>query len=219
MQRRQTGEKISLSAEVLCNYIMPFFNWNIQKINQSIVLYSSTISSELTSPTYSFPSFKLPNSSDISDLIRNSKPSTCNLDPHLVLFRSCLLSLVPLISVKTAAINGILKKTGADPSNFLSNQLFISKILFAIQLHSLLSHNMLCEQFQSGFCFVHNSVTALTKITNYMAADFSLLTILILLDFSAAFDTISHITLLKRLSSIGITHTLRDWFKSYLFGS
>lgn len=78
---------------------------------------------------------------------------------------------------------------------------------------------MLCEQFQSGFCFVHNSVTALTKITNYMAADFSLLTILILLDFSAAFDTISHITLLKRLSSIGITHTLRDWFKSYLFGS
>lgn len=123
MQRRQTGEKISLSAEVLCNYIMPFFNWNIQKIHQNIVLYSSTISSEHTSPTYSFPSFKLHNSSDISDLIRNYKTSTCNLDPHLVLFRSCLLSLVPLISVKTAAINRILKKKLVLilPTSFLIN--------------------------------------------------------------------------------------------------
>lgn len=139
-----------------------------------------------------FPSFKLPNSSDISDLIRNYKTSTCNLDPHLVLFRSCLLSLVPLISVKTAAINWILrkKKTGADPTNFLSNQLFISKILFAIQLHSLLSHNMLCEQFQSGFCFVHNSVTALTKITNYMAADFSLFSL-----FSSFLTSVRPLTL------------------------
>lgn len=145
-QKRQTGEKISLSAEVLCNYIMPFFNWNIQKIHQNIGLYSSTISSELTSPTHSFPSFKLPNSSDISDLICNSKPSTCNLDLHLVLFRSCLLSLVPLISVKTAAINQILKnkKNGADHTNFLSNQPFISKILVAIQLHSLLSTVITC---------------------------------------------------------------------------
>ena len=45
-----------------------------------------------------------------------------------------------------------------------------------------------------------------------------LLTILILLDLSAAFDTICHTTLLNRLSSIGITDTPFDWFTSYLSG-
>uniref|UniRef100_A0A096MCV3 Reverse transcriptase domain-containing protein n=1 Tax=Poecilia formosa TaxID=48698 RepID=A0A096MCV3_POEFO len=49
-----------------------------------------------------------------------------------------------------------------------------------------------------------------------MAADSGLLSILILLDLSAAFDTICHDTLLNRLSSIGITQTPLNWFKSYL---
>jgi len=48
-----------------------------------------------------------------------------------------------------------------------------------------------------------------------MASDSGLLTILILLDLSAAFDTICHTTLLSRLSSIGITSTPLDWFISY----
>lgn len=51
-----------------------------------------------------------------------------------------------------------------------------------------------------------------------MAADSGLLTILILLDLTAAFDTISHTILLNRLSSIGITRTPLDWFHSYLSG-
>uniref|UniRef100_A0A3B1KDD6 Reverse transcriptase domain-containing protein n=1 Tax=Astyanax mexicanus TaxID=7994 RepID=A0A3B1KDD6_ASTMX len=49
-----------------------------------------------------------------------------------------------------------------------------------------------------------------------MAADSGLLSILILLDLSAAFDTICHTTLLNRLVSIGITQTPLNWFKSYL---
>lgn len=90
----------------------------------------------------------------------------------------------------------------------------------ASQLHSHLSHNNLYEQFQSGFCPLHSTETALIKITNdlLIAADSGLLTILILLDLSAAFDTICHTTLLYRLSSIGITHTALDWFTSYLSG-
>ncbi|KAK5918988.1 hypothetical protein CgunFtcFv8_022921 [Champsocephalus gunnari] len=51
-----------------------------------------------------------------------------------------------------------------------------------------------------------------------MAADSGLLTILILLDLSAAFDTISHSILIDRLTSIGITDTPLLWFKSYLSG-
>uniref|UniRef100_A0A3Q3FEU2 Reverse transcriptase domain-containing protein n=1 Tax=Labrus bergylta TaxID=56723 RepID=A0A3Q3FEU2_9LABR len=51
-----------------------------------------------------------------------------------------------------------------------------------------------------------------------MAADSGLLTILILLNLTAAFDTISHHTLLDRLAFIGITDTPLHWFSSYLSG-
>lgn len=62
--------------------------------------------------------------------------------------------------------------------------------------------------------------TALVKITNdlWMAADSGLLTILILLDLSAAFDTISYKIIPERLASIGITGAKLAWFKSYLSG-
>ncbi|XP_038129883.1 uncharacterized protein LOC119775848 [Cyprinodon tularosa] len=88
---------------------------------------------------------------------------------------------------------------------------------FASQLHSHLCANSLYEEFQSGFRPLHSTETALIKITNdlLMASDSGLLTILILLDLSAAFDTICHTTLLSRLSSIGITSTPLDWFISY----
>ncbi len=60
----------------------------------------------------------------------------------------------------------------------------------------------------------------MVKVVNdlLMSADSGLLTILILLDLSAAFDTISHQVLLDRLFSIGITGVPLSWFRSYLSG-
>ncbi len=76
------------------------------------------------------------------------------------------------------------------------------------------------EQFQSAYRPYHSTETALIKVTNYllMAADSGLLSILILLDLTAAFDTISHSILLESLISIGINGISHDWFKSYLSG-
>uniref|UniRef100_A0A671W446 Reverse transcriptase domain-containing protein n=1 Tax=Sparus aurata TaxID=8175 RepID=A0A671W446_SPAAU len=232
-----------LCSTAFCNSIMSFLSQKIQMIHQHLSSQTTlNVISELPPPTHFFSCFQLPTSAEISDLIRKSKPSTCQLDPlPTVLVKACLPSLVPLISAiihsslstgtvptpfKTAAITPILKKPGADPTNFnnlrpISNLPFISKILektVATQLHSHLFNNNLYEQFQSGFRPLHSTETALLKITNdlLMAADTGLLSILILLDLSAAFDTICHTTLLKRLSSLGITHTPLNWFKSYL---
>lgn len=102
-----------------------------------------------------------------------------------------------------------LKKTGLDCSDLnnyrpISNLPFISKILervVATQLQTYLQDNNLFEQFQSGIHSRHSTKTALVKITNNLlhAADAGL----ILLELSAAFDTISNQLLLKRLESMG----------------
>ena len=77
-----------------------------------------------------FSSFQLPSAADISDLIRKSKTSTCQLDPlPTSLVTACLPSLLPLITaiihssltsgsvpstLKSAAVTPILKKPGSD---------------------------------------------------------------------------------------------------------
>jgi len=61
---------------------------------------------------------------------------------------------------------------------------------------------------------------ALVKVTSdfLLASDSRLVSMLVLLDLSAAFDMIDHNILLQRLQYvIGIEGNALGWFKSYLF--
>lgn len=70
----------------------------------------------------------------------------------------------------------------------------------ATQLNSHLTQNSPYEHFQTGFRPRHSTETALIKMTSdlLVAAASGLLSILILLDLSAIFDTVSHSILLNR---------------------
>lgn len=80
------------------------------------------------------------------------------------------------------------------------------------------SHNLSCA-VQSAYQPHHSTETALLKIKNDITLNFAKgqATALVLLDLSAAFDTIDHPLLLSRLSSCyGIQGTALKWCRSYL---
>ena len=181
--------------------------------------------------------------SEFTSIITSSKPTTCSLDPVptrllkevLTPVGTSLLNTINLSLVsgyvpqafKVAVIKPLLKKPTLDPgilANYrpISNLPFLSKILEKIvakQLCGFLDSNNLFEKFQSGFRTHHSTETALVKVTNdlLIASDNGLLSVLVLLDLSAAFDTVDHQILLQRLEHlVGIKGAALKWFESYL---
>ena len=106
----------------------------------------------------------------------------------------------------------------------VSNLSFISKILekvVLIQLKNHLSGNNLLEIFQSTYRQNHSSEIAVFSVLDSLlgSADERLVSLVALLDLSAAFDTLDHPILLKRLeTTFDVRGTVLDWFVSYLSG-
>ncbi|KAJ2945895.1 hypothetical protein O0L34_g4803 [Tuta absoluta] len=99
----------------------------------------------------------------------------------------------------------------------------LSKVLESIahkQLYSFLVTNDLLCPFQSGFRPSHSTVSALLNVTEdiRLAMDNTKLTIVTLLDFSSAFNSVDFDILLASLRSINISSSAIDWFHSYLHG-
>jgi len=121
----------------------------------------------------------------------------------------------------------LLKTKNADHeifSNFrpISNLKLISKLIekaVASQLTDYLSVKTLHESFQSAYKRYHSSETALLRVHNDIlrSIDNGESVILVLLDLSAAFDTVNHEVLLCRLSTrYGLCGSVLKWFTSYL---
>ena len=106
----------------------------------------------------------------------------------------------------------------------MSNLKFLSKLVeksIFVQLNNYLTDNGLHERLQSAYKAHHSTETALLTITNDILLSLNRgdNVFLLLLDLSAAFDTVNHSFLLSRLeNSFGITGTVLQWFHSYLSG-
>ena len=88
-----------------------------------------------------------------------------------------------------------------------------------IQIQTFLVANDIYEKFQSGFKPSHSTETALLRVFNdlMVTIDSGNPAMLVLLDLTAAFDTVDHGILLARLEKwVGITGSALSWFQSYL---
>ena len=131
------------------------------------------------------------------------------------------------LCLKTAHITPLLKKEGLDTKDFknfrpVSNLPFLSKLLervVAKQLTDHMSRHNLHDALQSAYRPKHSTETALLKIKCDIdtALERGEGTLLLLLDLSAAFDTLDHHIILDRLSQcVGISGQALKWFDSYL---
>ena len=179
---------------------------------------------------------------DVLKIVLSSPAKTCDADPiPTELLKSVLLAIIHLLTklvnqslqtgefpdeLKQALVIPLLKKLSLDliTKNYrpISNLPFVGKLLERCVIDQLLEHictNNLMEPLQSANRPHHSTETALLKVKTDIlkAMDNQEVACLVLLDLSAAFDTIDHKILLERLENyFGITGTALRWIKSYL---
>ena len=158
--------------------------------------------------------------------------------------KECYDSLLPLISdivnlsfntaivptaFKEAIVDPILKKDSLDHEVYknvrpISNLSFISKAteeVVAVRLNHHLEDASLHEIFKSAYKKGQSTETALTRLHNDIlgAIDGGECVILVLLDLSAALDTVDHDILITKLKHrFGITGKALGWIQSNLSG-
>ena len=180
---------------------------------------------------------------DIKIMVNNMNSKFNSMDPIPTwLVKSCLPELQPILlliinksldkgifplDLKHATIRPLLKDSDEDPEIYknyrpISNTPFLAKLLekaALIQLNKHIELNNLHSKFQSGYKKYHSCETALIKIVNdiQIAVENRNMVALLLLDLSAAFDTVDHGILKDKLQKdFGFTDTVINWISSYL---
>ena len=119
-----------------------------------------------------------------------------------------------------------LKKPNLDIAHknfhWVSNLAYISKLSERAYVDHFTEHLTVTERhslLQSAYKPLHSTETALLKVKNdiLMSMNQQHVTLLVLLDLSAAFDKIHHDMLIQRLKSdCGVTGNALSWFRLYL---
>ena len=189
-----------------------------------------------------FPNFKTLTQDQVSLIIGEAAMKSCPLDPAPT--SVVLLVLDVLLPVITCMINmsfesGLfaeewrqapvlptLKKCGLHIAykNFrpVSNLPYVSKLSERAAADQLIDHMTINGQhleLQSAFERHHSTESALLKVKNdiLLNMDAQKVTLLVLLDLNAAFDTVRHDILLDRLRSrLGVTDQALNRFTSFL---
>ena len=211
------------------------------QIRQYVVLYLTTSYITVKNSANAFKNNELKH----VKLVKKISTKSCSLDPvPATLLSYGIDDLLPIIqtvvnssfesavvptSMKKAVLSPLLKKHDLDFETFSNfrpisaNLKFLSKVIeteaAAERLWEYVRVNGLDETLQPAYKKQHSCETALLRVQNdiLMALDSKKCVILLLLDLSAAFDTVDHEILLLRLhSKFGIKGKAHAWLSSYI---
>ena len=206
--------------------------------------YTIPIPPSSTSTTYQLSSFDPTSVNELRHLIKTHGVKTSTNDPlpaflieenlELLLPHFCTLINLSLSScnfdgLKEAHVVPILKALQLDNEVFknfrpVSLLSFISKLTERVvhnRINSYLSSNDLQVPSQFGYKRHHSCETFLLKLIDdiLVTIDRKLGVVVLMIDLSAAFDTVDHTVLLHILQSkFHITGTALSWLKSFLSG-
>ena len=230
------------SPEILANDFVTFFSDKIKAITESFPQEEQCSTNPSTPDFDPLDAFQPVTHDDLEKLINSGNSKCCHLDPIPTdLLKECLDSLLsPLVriintfleacivpsSFKAATVTPLLKKAGLDQEEMknyrpVSNLPYVSKLLEKVvvaQLNEHLKDNSLMPPNQSAYRRHHSTETALVRIVNDLlcAMDRSQCCLLIMLDQSAAFDTVNQDILLTSMQhAYGITGSALAWLNSY----
>ena len=242
-ENNETPLPESPSLQQLANDFGDFFCQKIELIRNS---FDDVIQPEDTDCTASqvpkLSEFEPVTEEDIRKIITLAPTKSCDIDPlPTKLLKECLEELCPVITkiinlslsmgifptqFKSAILTPLLKKLGLELifKNYrpVSNLAFISKLDERVVAKQLVSHMITNNQYdplQSAYRNHHSTETAILKVHNDIleSMDKRNVVFLVLLDLSAAFDTVDHNILLNRLKyRIGVDGTVLKWMESYL---
>lgn len=175
--------------------------------------------------------------SDVIFAIRSLKSNAVGLDnislkfikyilPHIIIFLTtminrCIYESYFPTSWKTAKVIAVPKKGGTDfrPISILPCFSKILEKIMSTQIISHLSLHKLYCRLQSGFRKFHSCKSAILEVSEVIrnAFDKNEAVILVLIDFSKAFDTILHHLLIRKLKTrFGFNEESSSFLESYL---
>ena len=224
----------------LCEDFSTFFKGKIDKIWERFISIDPYHPSQLDTPQ--LERFAPVTPSTLGRIIKKMPPKTCVLDTLPTaklqeLLEGCLPALTYLVNSsldqgrfcedwKEAIVKPLIKKIalGTENSNYrpVSNLCFISKVVEKVMLDQFNSHCQeynLVPEYQSAYRKRHSCETSLVKLVNDILWNMEnqLVTAIVILDLSAAFNTVDHDILLEVLGKhFGIAGTARTWYESYL---
>ena len=179
---------------------------------------------------------------DVKKLVMSSKTTSCDLDPiptrllkdHITLLSPIITKIINLSlqtgefpnEWKLAFVKPLLKKPGLATTlkNYrpISNLSFISKITeraIISQQKEHMEQNCLLPVMSSAYRQGHSTESALLKVQADILHNMEQqrVTLLVLIDLSAAFDTVDHPILFQCLEErFGVKNSVLSWYKSYL---
>ena len=235
----------AVSNKVLADSFLDYFSDKINKIRSTFIKDSNYVIDMPPAQNFLFE-FNRTNEVEVRHLV-SSYGAKCAPDdpmPSNVLISYCEVFIpiwTKLINLsfetgsmeclKSAIVTPLLKELDDiididTKKNYrpVSNLQFLSKLIervVKLRLNQHMTENNLHSDFEHGYKKDNSTETLLLKVVNdlLIACDNHHPTVVLLLDLSAAFDTVDQNILIRILEEeIGIKGKALDWFKSFLTG-